>query len=456
MLDGKKILIVGLARSGEAAARAAGAQGAEVWGYDRKTEAQLPPGVRALFSGPQGLRLYCGGKEPDAGERWDLLVVSPGVPMSLPLILRAGERGAEIIGELELAWRMGRARYAAVTGTNGKTTTTTLLGEMFRDGGLKSRVAGNIGSPAVTETLAEGMDEQAWMVTEVSSFQLEGIKDFRPSISVLLNITPDHLNRHGNMESYAAAKARIFEKQEEGDWIVVNRDDEAAWKLTKGCPPKRFPFSRTRELPAGAFVRAGFLVIRNESGRDCVLCREEELKIPGAHNLENALAASAAAFCVGISPEHIAGTLRRFAGVAHRLELVDVIGGVRFVNDSKGTNPDASVKALEAVNPGIFLIAGGYDKNAEFDGFVAAFGGKVRRLLLLGVTAEKIRAAAAAQGFLDVTDCGDMERCVETGFKLAREGDTVLLSPACASWDMYGSFEERGEHFRQCVKGLKR
>jgi UDP-N-acetylmuramoylalanine--D-glutamate ligase len=274
-------------------------------------------------------------------------------------------------------------------------------------------------------------------------------------VSVLLNVTPDHMDRHGTMERYAAAKARIFMNQRAGDFFVVNRDDAAAFALAKDCEATVVPFSRRGAEDAGAFVENGRMRARGVSGELFDLCGTDELGIPGAHNLETAWAAAAACLCAGIPAAAVARALRAFTGVAHRLELVDTIGGVRFVNDSKGTNPDSSIKAVEATAPGILLIAGGYDKHADFDSFVASFGGKVKRLLLMGATAGKLEAAARARGFLDAELCADMEACVEAAFRSARPGDTVLLSPACASWDMYACFEDRGEHFKRCVRGIK-
>ncbi|MDR1573057.1 MAG: UDP-N-acetylmuramoyl-L-alanine--D-glutamate ligase [Clostridiales Family XIII bacterium] len=450
-LTEKKLLIVGLGKSGLAAARAAKALGAALWGYDAKGRDALCADAAALFGA--GERLYAGGDAPGREAVFDALVLSPGVPTDLPFIARARESGTEILGEIELAYRIGGGRYIAVTGTNGKTTTTTLIGEICKGAGRKTEVVGNIGIPAVSRAPAP-TDAETLMVAELSSFQLETIRDFRPAVSVLLNITPDHLDRHKTPENYTAAKARIYMNQDASDRFVVNRDDAAAFALSEGCKASVFPFSRRRRLDVGAFVSDGQICVRGASGEEVRLCGTDELRIPGAHNTENALAAAAAAFCVGIPAADIARALRRFEGVAHRLELVDVKGGVRFVNDSKGTNPDSSIKAVEATAPGILLIAGGYDKHADFDAFVASFGGKVKRLLLMGATAEKIRDAAFACGFRDVTLCADMEACVTAGFRAARPGDTVLLSPACASWDMYACFEERGEHFKQCVRGL--
>jgi UDP-N-acetylmuramoylalanine--D-glutamate ligase len=450
-LSGKKILIVGLGKSGAASARVLAPLGAALWGYDAKPKEAFDAGLTALFGA--GERLYAGGAAPGPDAVFDVLVLSPGVPPELPFIDAARARGAELIGEIELAYRLGNGRYIAVTGTNGKTTTTTLIGEMCKAGGRKTEVVGNIGIPAVERAPFAAGDTLT--VAELSSFQLETIQSFRPMVSVLLNITPDHMDRHKNMENYAAAKARIFMNQDENDFFVVNREDAAAYALAEKCAAAVVPFSGKRELALGAFVRNGRMVLRGAAGEENELCGAGELKIPGAHNLENALAAAAAARCAGIPAADIARALRRFAGVEHRIELVDVIRGVRFVNDSKGTNPDSSVKAVEATAPGILLIAGGYDKHADFDGFIAAFGGKVKHLLLMGATAEKIKAAAAARGFHGVTLCAGMEDCVATGFRLARPGDTVLLSPACASWDMYSCFEERGAHFKRCVRGIK-
>jgi UDP-N-acetylmuramoylalanine--D-glutamate ligase len=451
-LTEKKILIVGLGRSGLAAARAAAARGAVLWGCDAKGRDELGAEAAALFGA--GGRLYAGGGTPGREASFDAFVLSPGVPTDLPFIARARESGTEILGEIELAYRLGGGRFIAVTGTNGKTTTATLIGEICKTAGRKTEVLGNIGVPAVSKA-SEAADAETLTVLELSSFQLETVRDFRPAVSVLLNITPDHLDRHKTMENYAAAKARIYMNQTEEDFFVVNIDDAAAYALSAGCRASVFPFSRRRELDFGAFVSDGQILVRGASGDTAALCGTDELGMRGAHNLENALAAAAASFCAGIPADDVARVLRSFAGVAHRTELVDTIDGVRFVNDSKGTNPDSSIKAVEATAPGILLIAGGYDKHADFDGFIASFGGKVKRLLLMGATAEKIREAATARGFRDITLCADMESCVETGFRAAQPGDTVLLSPACASWDMYACFEERGEHFKRCVRGIR-
>ncbi|MDR1135699.1 MAG: UDP-N-acetylmuramoyl-L-alanine--D-glutamate ligase [Clostridiales Family XIII bacterium] len=458
-LKGRRVLIAGLAKSGAAAAAAAVKMGAEVWGYDDKTADEIGrAGLDVFASAPKrNVRLFLNGETPAADEKWDYLILSPGVPPDARIVSDARRNGALVMGELEFAWRAGRANFLAVTGTNGKTTTTSLIGEMFKNAGMRAEIAGNIGIPAVSKALLEDMDENSWMVTETSSFQLETIVDFHPKVSVLLNITPDHMDRHKTMLNYAAAKARIFENQDENDFFIVNRGEVLSWILAKGCAAQVRPFSRTRELGVGAFVRDGRIVLSDRKD-ETILCGVDELIIPGAHNLENALAAAAAADSAGAPREAIAETLKTFKGVEHRLEFAGTVGGVRFVNDSKGTNPEASIKAIEAIEGGICLIAGGYDKNASFESFANALCGKVKKLALMGRTAEKIASAALKSGFAEerIVICRDMEACVREGFEAAEPGDTVLLSPACASWDMYACFEERGEDFKTCVEELKR
>jgi len=451
-LIGKKILIAGLGKSGTAAFDALFAGGAALYVFDdrdiEKDEPALFEKLKAAASG-----IYTGG-EPVPDESWHCVIMSPGVPASLPFVLRARERGAKVLGELELSWRLGHGLYAAITGTNGKTTTTTLVGEIFSAAGLKNVVAGNIGTPIVSKSTEA--DDDTWLITEVSSFQLETILDFRPKIAAILNLTPDHLDRHKNMENYAAAKARIFENQEASDVLVYNADDEIVSKLADGARSMKTPFSRVGELERGAYVKDG-MIVYSDSGLIEMVVGTEELKIPGGHNLENALAATAISFAAGIDAGVIAQALRAFAGVEHRIELVAEIGGVRFVNDSKGTNPDASIKAIEAIGKDILLIAGGYDKGADFAGYIGAAAGKVKKFLLFGATAEKIRESALAGGFReeDIITAGSMEKAVASGMELAEPGDTVLLSPACASWDMYTNYEERGAEFKSCVAAIK-
>ncbi len=455
-----RILIVGLGKSGISAAKLL-AGSAEVWTWDGKAEDKFDKDMIAQL---KALGISCIFEEAPKGP-WDMLVLSPGVPPWLDFIEEAKASGAVITGELELAYQICKGTFLAITGTNGKTTTTTLLGEIVKAAGIPCDVAGNIGLP-VTEVAAEA-DESTVMVTEVSSFQLESTSAFKPHVSAILNITPDHLNRHHTMEEYRRVKHLIHKNQDENDYYVFNADDKelAEESLAMDIRAKRVPFSHSlteAELERyakgsgiWAFAEDDVIQIRDNGGRR-VICPVYALQIPGTHNLENALAAAAMAYCAGINTATIAEQLMTFKGVEHRIEFVREIDGVRYVNDSKGTNPDSTEKAVEATKPGILLIAGGYDKGSDFRHLVSCFNGKVKKLLLLGVTAQKFASDAEAEDFPreDMVFCRDMEECVAKGRELASPGDTVLLSPACASWDMYASYEKRGEHFKNIVNQM--
>lgn len=429
---GKHVLVIGLGKSGLAVKEALSEKGALLTVYDQKHQ---------------------GGAQPEDMSLFELAVVSPGVPLSAEIVSRAQSAGVPVIGELELAYRLAGGRFAAITGTNGKTTTTTLVWEIFRAAGRAARLAGNIGIPAVSVAKDSGGSD--WLITEVSSFQLETIQAFRPAVSAVLNITPDHLDRHGSFEEYARIKGRIYENQREEDYFIVNMDDEPSRRLAESCPCRTAGFGRVHEPEVGAFVREGRIVIRDAKQSLHDICDVSAIRIPGAHNLENVLAAAALAFFAGIKPEVIGRAVTSFEGVEHRLEFVRQVHGVRFVNDSKGTNPDASVKAVKAMPGGIVLIAGGYDKGSEFDELIQSFDGAVKHLVLLGKTAQKIKETAQRLGFTQIAMAADMRECVKKAYELAVPGDTVLLSPACASWDMYSCFEERGEDFKTIVKGIR-
>ena len=445
----KNVLVIGMGKSGIAAAEALLAAGHTVTVYDKKNREDLPSGLAASLEGKGAIP--CFGHDPEAPEQFDQVIMSPGVPVELPFVQAAKAGGAEIIGELELAYRMGKGNYAAITGTNGKTTTTALTGEIFKAAGRKTEVVGNIGVAVVTKALEA--DEDTWLVTECSSFQLDTTETFRPHVSALLNLTPDHLDRHKTFQNYADAKGKIFASQTAEDYFVVNADDAPSMEQAAKCKATVVPFSRKQELDFGCFVQDGNVVIRTKN-ETAIICEAKDIYIPGNHNLENALAASAVAYFAGIEPAVIAETLKTFRGVEHRMEYAGSVKGVRFVNDSKGTNPDAAIKALEAIKGGILLIAGGYDKGSTYEEFIAAFGGKVKALLLMGKTAPKIKETAEKAGFSPIYMLKDMEECTRTALELAEEGDTVLLSPACASWDMYSCFEERGEDFKNRAKAL--
>ena len=443
-------MVAGLGVSGVAAAGALSRLGADVSVYDAKRGEEIEERLPDFLKDGRLTRYL--GTAPEKPGSFDLYVLSPGLSPKLAFIREAERAGVEIAGELEIAYRIGKGGFVAITGTNGKTTTTALVGEMFQRAGRETYVVGNIGVPAVSAAMTAGRD--AWMITEVSSFQLETVRRFKPRLSALLNLTPDHLDRHGTMEKYGNAKANVWRNQTEEDFLIVNDDDPLCRELSKGCKAKTVPFSRLRELAFGASVKEGELVVRGASGELVSLCGVSELRIPGAHNLENALAASALAYFAGIPASAVASALRSFAGVAHRLEFCGERNGARWINDSKGTNPDASVRAIEALDGPLILIAGGSDKNTDFAPFVRAFAGKVKRALLMGATAEKIKEAAEREGFTGSVVLNDMEECVREAFRFAAPGDTVLLSPACASFDRYTGFEQRGADFKKQIAGL--
>lgn len=443
-IEGKKVLTVGLGKSGIAAASALKSLGAVVSVYDGKESDD-----KKAWAAENGFPASFGSR-PDTVAGYDMLVLSPGVPTDTDYVREAQEAGSEITGELELAYRYGNGKYIAITGTNGKTTTTTLVGEIFKHAGKKTEVVGNIGVAVMSKALQT--DDDTYMVTECSSFQLETTKEFCPVVSALLNVTPDHLNRHKTMENYTLAKAKIFANQGEDEYFVYNADDAICVKTAALCRAKTVPFSRKKELDFGAYVKDGKIVIA-DGVSVTEICGADELQMPGLHNLENALAGAAIAYFAGIAAEPIADTLRSFTGVSHRIERCGSKNGVFFVNDSKGTNPDAAIKAVISFQ-NIILIAGGYDKGSEYDEFIASFDGHVKELVLMGVTAPKIREAAEKAGFVNIHNVKNMKEAVEVSYRLAEPGDTILLSPACASWDMYAKFEDRGDDFKKCVSEL--
>ena len=450
-MKNKKVLIVGMGKSGIAAAQAMIRLEAEVYIQDSKKEDTVDAQLVSFLRG-RGVTCYFNQIPPDMGA-FDMLIVSPGVSPELPFITEAKEKGAEIIGELEIAYRISSGNYVAITGTNGKTTTTTLVGEIFKNAKRKTYVVGNIGVAVISASI--DAEEDDWLVTETSSFQLETTKYFKPVVSAILNLTPDHLNRHHTMKAYGDAKAKIFANQSADGYLVINYDDKECYKLASGCRAKVVPFSRKSQLDFGAFIKDGRMVIKGEDCRLTDICAADDLKIIGGHNLENALAASAIAYFAGISPQVIGRTIADFGGVEHRLEFAGEIDGVRYYNDSKGTNIDAALTALKAIGQNIILIAGGDAKGQDFEEFIEHFGGAVKKMILLGRDARLISEAADKKGFADYVFCKDMDDCVRKAYELAKPGDNVLLSPACASWDMYDNFEQRGEHFKNCVSRLE-
>lgn len=449
-VKGKKVLVVGIARSGAAVARFLADKGTRVVLTDQKPKDQL---VDTLKDIPAGVEVIA-GEYPDYGSGdFDFLVVSPGVPLHIPPVKRAFDLRIPVLSELELAYRFSTSRLVAVTGTNGKTTTTTLIGEMFRKAGKRVCIGGNIGLPLALEVEKCGRDDV--IVAEVSSFQLECIHKFKPRVSVILNFTPDHLDRHGTMENYIAAKARIFENQDAGDFTVLNYDDPGVRLMETKTSGRVIFFSREHKLEEGIFVEDGQIIVKVGEKPETV-CPVKEIFIKGAHNVENSLAATAAAYVMGVPAFVIGLVLREFRGVSHRLELVAEIDGTRFVNDSKGTNPDASIKALEAYDEPIVLLAGGRNKGGDFTEFARKVREKVRSLVVFGECRDEIRKAVAKTGFTRIHEAGTFEEAVAIAAREAGRGEIVLLSPACASWDMFKDFEERGDRFKELVMGLRR
>ena len=462
----EKILVMGLGKSGLAAADLMAGK-AMVSAWDLKEESAFDVGTIEKLKN-EGVQLCLGKEATDAltelagkGEKpFDRVIISPGITPKHPI----ASLGKELIGELELAYENTDSEFLAITGTNGKTTTTTLVGEILKGAEIPCRVVGNIGEPVSAQV--GGADASTIMVAEVSSFQLETIKEFAPRVSAILNITPDHLDRHGSVEEYARMKMRVFENQGPQDFLVYNADDPGAVEAANVARqredgPNLVPFTTRDEgmalvmEPNAAYVKEGYIYVR-KNGKDKKLCRAEDLQIPGKHNLENALAAAAIAIFAGARAGAVSKVLRSFKGVEHRIEYVRTFKGVRYVNDSKGTNPDSTIKAIEATAAPIILIAGGYEKKSDFTELINKFDGKVKYLVLLGVTAERFKQTALKCGFADdhIVKCPSLEACVASAAALASPGDTVLLSPACASWDMFKSYEQRGEMFKEYVKAL--
>ncbi len=449
-IKNRRVLIVGIGKSGIAATQAMLSLGASVTVQDSKDADKVDSQLVTFLEGKGAV--FCLGKVPEDISCFDMLILSPGVDPELPFIKEAEKSGAEIIGELEIAFRIARGHFAAITGTNGKTTTTALTGEIFKKSGKPTHVVGNIGVAVISKALET--DTEDWLITETSSFQLQTTKYFKPDISAVLNVTPDHLNRHHTMENYGLTKGKIFENQDENGYCVLNIEDEICRKLAEKCKAKVVYFSSERELESGAFVKDGKLVIAEDNGKSTELCRMDELKIIGKHNVENALAAAAVSYYAGIEASVISEVLKSFAGVEHRIEYCGVLGGVKFYNDSKGTNVDATLTAIKALEKNIILIAGGDGKGQDFMPLAEKLAGSVKYVVLLGRDGPKIAESAEKAGFTAFTYGSDMGECVRKAFELASEGDSVLLSPACASWDMYDNFEQRGDHFKEMVRKL--
>ena len=446
-LSGKRVLVVGLARTGVAVSLFAAGYGATVTATDEKPESELAETAAKLRGA--GVKLELGGHPAAAFLEQDLIVVSPGVPANLPALVLAHLKGIPVWGEVELAWRFLRGKLVAITGSNGKTTTTSLVAHILAGAGIPTLVGGNIGVPLLS--LVESSTDSSVTVAEISSFQLESIEKFRPEIGVLLNLTPDHLDRHASFEEYAATKVRLFENQLERDIAVLNADDP---EVTRRMParPQVFWFSRQKQVAQGAYLRDGQIVFRND-GSEVALGRRDEIPLRGEHNVENVLAACAAAYLAGATPAAIATGVKTFRGVEHRLEFVAEVAGVKFYNDSKATNVDAALKAIEAFPGPLIVILGGKDKGSPYTPLKEPLRERARMVLVIGAAAEKI--AADLGDAVVVENARTLERAIQIASDRARPGDVVLLAPACSSFDQFENYEHRGRAFKELVGKLE-
>lgn len=445
-LEGKRLLVVGLARTGIVVSLLCAAYGARVTAMDEKSESALPEVAAKLRAA--GVTLELGAHNPETFVNQDLIIVSPGVPAKMPPLQLARNRGIPVWSEIELAWRLLRGKLVAITGSNGKTTTTALVGHILQSAKIPVLIGGNIGTPLLAKV--EASSDSTVTVAEVSSFQLETIEAFRPDVGVLLNLTPDHIDRHGSFEEYARAKQRLFENMLDRDAAVLNADDP---EVARRGPAhgQVFWFSRQKRLAAGTFVRGDQILFRRE-GSEEVLMRRADIPLRGEHNLENVLAASTAAILAGAPVGAIAAAVRTFPGVEHRLEYVAEINGVAYYNDSKATNVDATLKAIEAFPGSLFVILGGKDKGSPYAPLREPLREKAKRVLLIGAAADKIREEL--EGAVAMEYPGTLDRAVALAFEEAVPGDTVLLAPACASFDQFENFEQRGRAFKEIVARL--
>lgn len=443
-----KVLVVGLGVSGIACIKGLNKLGAKIYAYDESSREKLQDRIVEL----KGINVeyFFGEDEIDninLGEL-DYAIKSPGIKYEVPIIQKLIKNNIEVISDVEAAYRVTKAQIVSVTGTNGKTTTTSLIGEIIKESGRNCKVTGNIGYGMFED--AVNSEEEDILVAEVSSFQLAGTHRYKPHISVITNITSDHLDFHHTLENYMEAKLKNLVNLDENDYAVLNYEDEIIKKFSDNIKGRKIFFSSERILDEGIFVENNQLIYKSSLRKE-VIINVNDIFIPGKHNLENAMAAAGAALALGIEGRVISKVLKEFKGVEHRLEYVGEFNKVKFYNDSKGTNPDSSIKAIEGIDKPIILIAGGYDKQASFDDFIKSFNNKVKAMILLGQTAEKIEGCARKYKFNNIYKVNTMDEAVKKSFELAVEGDNVLLSPACASWGMYPNYEVRGRDFKERV-----
>lgn len=445
-VNGKRVLVVGLGKSGVASALFLKKHGATVSVSDTKSGDELRNEIPVLLD--NGITVETGGHGERMFKGQDLIVVSPGVPVDAPPLVQARSLGETVIGEIELAAQFLPGPIVAITGSNGKTTTTTLVGQIMTAGGFSALVGGNIGTPAIS--LAERAKPETIVVLEISSFQLETIQSFHPKVAVVLNVTPDHLDRHRTFEIYADAKARVFENQGAHDYAVLNADDPTCVAMAKRTEAQVFWFSRQKEVDRGAWVRDGAIAFRDTDGQREILA-VSDIPLKGAHNLENVLAAVCAGVLMGCAPDKLRQAVQNFKAVEHRLEFVATIAGVDYYNDSKATNVDATIKALESFPANIHLILGGKDKGSDYTVLNDLLRKRVKRVYTIGAAAPKIESQIKAP---EIVHAQTLDNAIRKANALAQPGDIVLLAPACASFDQFKSYEHRGKVFKEIVRGL--
>ncbi len=451
----KKVLVAGCGKSGICATKLLIDKGEEVILFDENKKNNLT--IEGIYESlgevahSEKLQVVIGQLQDDILTQVSVMVISPGIPTDLPFVLKVKENNIPVWSEIELAYYYDKGTVVAITGTNGKTTTTSLVGEIMKAHNEQSFVVGNIGIPYTEQVVKTS--ETSVTVAEVSSFQLETIIDFKPHVAAILNVTPDHLDRHYTFENYAMCKADISKYQTKDDYIVVNYDDPETMKLVDRLSGKVIMFSRVKELDEGVFVKNGKIVI-GDGGKEIEVLALSDIKILGNHNVENVLAAVAMTYYMGVPVETIEKVCTTFMGVPHRIEYVRTVNGVAYYNDSKGTNPDAAIKAIQAMRSSTYLIGGGYDKKASYVDWIDSFDGKVKKLVLLGQTAKDIDDCARSRGFMETVFVDTLEDAVNYCHQHAKDGECVLLSPACASWGMFDNYEQRGDMFKEYVNKL--
>ena len=451
-LTGKKVLVFGAGISGIGAADLlCQVQAVPVIydGNEKLTEEE----VQAKLQNPSGASAVLGELPDSLLDQVELAVLSPGVPTDLEEVKRIRAKGIPVWGEVELAWQMGKGEVMAITGTNGKTTTTALTGQIMKDYFPDVYIVGNIGTPYTSCALK--MTQDTVTVAEISSFQLETIQEFAPRVSAILNITEDHLNRHHTMEEYIRVKELITANQTKEDFCILNYEDPVLRDFAEKCPAAVVFFSSERRLSQGIFLDGDRILLRQD-GQETEIVKTGELYLLGRHNYENVMAAAAMAWCAGVPVEIIRKTAMEFRAVPHRIEFVEEINGVAYYNDSKGTNPDAAIKGIQAMERPTLLIGGGYDKESSYEEWIRSFDGKVKYLVLIGQTREKIEKAAHECGFYNTILAENLEEAVKICAEKAEKGDAVLLSPACASWGQFDNYEQRGDKFKEYVRNMKK